>query len=135
MARSRRACPERSRRNPGDACWQMLFGAFRPQTIRKIKKVTSSERTRISYSLLSPATTHVVLPKENHMQLTEAATLDRKIRGSRPVPPCPGSPWTDLQFRGPFLEMFSTERGGQRKTYAQIRFFQVAALLHGVAQE
>jgi hypothetical protein len=27
---------------------------------------------------LSPATTYVVLPKENHKQLTEAATLDRK---------------------------------------------------------
>jgi hypothetical protein len=26
----------------------------------------------------SPATTYVVLPKENHMLLTEAATLDRK---------------------------------------------------------
>jgi hypothetical protein len=24
-ARSRRACPERSRGNPGDACWQLLF--------------------------------------------------------------------------------------------------------------
>jgi len=29
-------------------------------------------------SPLSPATTYVVLSKENHMQLTEAATLDRK---------------------------------------------------------
>jgi hypothetical protein len=29
-------------------------------------------------SPLSTATTYVVLPKENHMQLTEAATLDRK---------------------------------------------------------
>jgi hypothetical protein len=29
-------------------------------------------------SPLSPATTYVVLPKENHMQFTEAATLDRK---------------------------------------------------------
>src|SRR5712675_265697 len=29
-------------------------------------------------SLLSPATTDVVLSKENHTQLTEAATLDRK---------------------------------------------------------
>ena len=38
MARSRRACPERSRGNPGDACRQMLFGAFRPQTTREIKK-------------------------------------------------------------------------------------------------
>ena len=29
-------------------------------------------------SPLLPATTYVVLPNENHMQLTEAATLDRK---------------------------------------------------------
>src|SRR5450631_2381657 len=29
-------------------------------------------------SPLSPATTYVVLPKENHMHSTEAATLDRK---------------------------------------------------------
>jgi hypothetical protein len=29
-------------------------------------------------SPLSPSTTYVVLPKENHMQLTEAAILDRK---------------------------------------------------------
>jgi hypothetical protein len=33
-------------------------------------------------SLLSPATTGVVLSKENHTQLTEAATLDRKSGGS-----------------------------------------------------
>jgi hypothetical protein len=46
MARSRRACPERSRGNPGDACWQMLLGAFRPQTTTEDKKVTNSERSR-----------------------------------------------------------------------------------------
>jgi len=33
---------------------------------------------RFPASLLSPATTDVVLSKENHTQLTEAATLDRK---------------------------------------------------------
>ena len=33
-------------------------------------------------SPLSPATTYVVLHKENHMQLTEAATLDRKSGGA-----------------------------------------------------
>jgi hypothetical protein len=33
-------------------------------------------------SPLSPATTHVVLRKENHTQLTEAATLDRKSGGA-----------------------------------------------------
>ena len=38
MARSRRACPERSRGNPGDACWQMLFPAFQPQTTNQINK-------------------------------------------------------------------------------------------------
>ena len=29
---------------PGDVCWQMLFGAFRPQTTREIKKDTASDR-------------------------------------------------------------------------------------------
>ena len=33
-------------------------------------------------SPLSSATTYVVLPKENHIQLTEAATLDRKSGGA-----------------------------------------------------
>ena len=36
------------------------------------------ERTRISYFTALSNATYVVLPKENHMQLTEAATLDRK---------------------------------------------------------
>jgi hypothetical protein len=33
-------------------------------------------------SPLSPATTYVVLRKENHMQFTEATTLDRKSGGA-----------------------------------------------------
>jgi hypothetical protein len=36
------------------------------------------ERTRISYLTGLNSATYVVLPKENHMQSTEAATLDRK---------------------------------------------------------
>jgi hypothetical protein len=28
---------------PGDACWQMLLGAFRPQTTTEFKKVTNSD--------------------------------------------------------------------------------------------
>ena len=36
------------------------------------------ERTRISYFTALNGATCVVLPKENHMQLIEAATLDRK---------------------------------------------------------
>jgi hypothetical protein len=40
-----RACPERSRGNPGDACWPLRFEAFQPQTTGEIKKVTSSERS------------------------------------------------------------------------------------------
>ena len=39
----------------------------------------------------------MVLLKENHMQLTEAATLDRKSGKPR-----------DLQFPGPFLETRNT---------------------------
>jgi hypothetical protein len=73
------------------------------------------ERTRISYFTALSSATYVVLPKENHMQLTEAATLDRKsgeAEGSA-VPrtsrgnvfrqsavrwrACPGVPW-DLRF-------------------------------------
>src|SRR5271168_926671 len=36
------------------------------------------ERTLISYFTALTGATYMVLPKENHMQLTEAATLDRK---------------------------------------------------------
>jgi len=32
-------------KDPGDACWQMLFQAFQPRTTSQIKKVTSSERS------------------------------------------------------------------------------------------
>ena len=45
-------------------------------------------------SQLSPATTYVVLPKENHMHLTEAATLDRKsgeAEGSAVLRTLPGN--------------------------------------------
>jgi hypothetical protein len=33
-------------KDPGDACWQMLLGAFRPQTTTEDKKVTNSDRSR-----------------------------------------------------------------------------------------
>ncbi len=65
-------------KDPGDACWQMLLGAFRPQTTTEDKKSQTPSVPGFPTSPLSPATTYVVLPKETHMQLTEAATLDRK---------------------------------------------------------
>ena len=40
------------------------------------------ERSRISYFTALTATTYVVLLKENHTQLTEATTLDRKSGGA-----------------------------------------------------
>ena len=40
----------------GDACWQMLLGAFRPQTTPEDKKVTSSERSRGICSFTQPQT-------------------------------------------------------------------------------
>jgi hypothetical protein len=42
------------------------------------------ERNRISYLTALTSATYVVLPKENHMQLIEAATLD-EIRRSRGI--------------------------------------------------
>jgi hypothetical protein len=56
----------------------MLLGAFRPQTTTEDKKVTNSERTRISYFTALTVATYVVLPEENHIQWTEAANLYRK---------------------------------------------------------
>ena len=66
-------------------------------------KLCHPERTRIFYFTALTGATYVVLLKENHMQLLGAAALDRKSRGE---PTCPGVPWRDLQFRGPFLDMF-----------------------------
>jgi hypothetical protein len=40
------------------------------------------ERTRISYFTALNSANYVVLPKENHMQLTEAPTPDRKSGGA-----------------------------------------------------
>jgi hypothetical protein len=56
----------------------MLLGAFRPQTTTEDKKVTNSERTRISYFTALTVAAYVVLSEENHIQLTEAANLYRK---------------------------------------------------------
>ncbi len=62
---------------------------------RKIKShKLRPERTRISYFTSLTSVTYVVLPKENHMQLTEAATLDRKSGEadlSRCAPACRGA--------------------------------------------
>jgi hypothetical protein len=45
-------------KNPGDACWQMLLGAFRPQTAMEDKSVTRTTESRsqeIIHSLRSAA--------------------------------------------------------------------------------
>jgi hypothetical protein len=94
MARSRRACPERSRRNPGDACWQMLFRAFQPQTTGQIKKVTSSDRSEPGF----PATQHWTKPrvrlslKERRMRSANATNVHRKSGVAKR---------RDLQFTSP----------------------------------
>jgi hypothetical protein len=57
------------------------FSNFSPRTHRPFLFVIPSV-PGFPTSPLSPATTYVVLLKENHMQLTEAATLDRKSGGA-----------------------------------------------------
>jgi hypothetical protein len=47
------------------------------------------ERTRISYLTALTDATYVVLPKENHMRLAKATTLDRKSGVAE---------WRDLRF-------------------------------------
>ena len=52
--------------------WQRSFPFQQPSPF------CHPERTRISYFAALTGATYVVLLKENHMQLLEAATLDRK---------------------------------------------------------
>jgi hypothetical protein len=66
---------------------------------------------RISYFTALATATYVVLPKENHMQLTEAATLDRKSGGSRGI--CSSA---DLSWK-----CFSTERSGVERSAVSFR--------------
>ena len=47
-------------------------------SLQRSSPLCHPERTQISYFTALPVTTYVVLFKENHMQLIEAATLDRK---------------------------------------------------------
>jgi hypothetical protein len=41
-------------------------------------------------------------------------TTTLSFLSSRAQPTCPGVPWRDLQFRGPFLEMFSEPQNRMR---------------------
>jgi hypothetical protein len=51
-------------------------------SLQQPSPICHPERTRISYFTGLIGATCVVLPKENHMPLTEAATLDRKSGGA-----------------------------------------------------
>ena len=63
-------------KDPGDACWQVLFGEFQPQTTREIKKVTASERSRGS---AVPRTT--TLNAEHGAQTELSSRLSRAAVG------------------------------------------------------
>ena len=112
MARSRRACPERSRGNPGDACWQMLVRAFRPQTTTEAKK---SHKLRAYPDFLPHRSHQRPLVWFSLKRTTCSRSKPQLSTGNPGEPTFPGAPWRDLQFRGRFLEMFSTtdrKRGG-----------------------
>ena len=81
MARSRRACPECNRGNPGDACWQMLFGAFRPQATREIKK--SQTRSAAEERLLCSDNVGELMPQPcRAVSIGGAIERSRGIRSS-----------------------------------------------------
>jgi hypothetical protein len=79
-------------------------------------------------SPLSPATTYVVLPKENHMYLTEAATLDRKSGEAE------GSAVhsTGNQCRAAATRCSGTERKSHRSGDALDIFAALGVLFFGV---
>jgi hypothetical protein len=70
--------PLSSRAKPRDLQFHFLHNEYKVET----PLPCHPERTRISYSTALTAATYVVLLKENHMHLTEAATLDRKSGGA-----------------------------------------------------
>src|ERR1700693_6129818 len=69
-------CRRLHRPNDRPAPWQTVLSFQQPSPF------CHPERTRISYITALTAATHVVLPKENHTQPTEAATLNRKSGGA-----------------------------------------------------
>jgi len=70
---------------------RMLCRAFRPPKLQKIEKVTTSERTRISYFTALPAATYAALRKESRMKSTEVTVFDRKSGGAEGPAVRPGS--------------------------------------------
>jgi hypothetical protein len=67
------------------------------------------ERTRISYSQLSPVPRMWFSLKRT----TCSRPKPQLSTGNQGKPTSPGVPWRDLQFRGPFVEMFSRERSSR----------------------
>ena len=69
---------ERGAINNRPFLWQPPFPLATALSMQQPSPVCHPERTRISYFTALTGATYVVLLKENHMQLFEAATLDRK---------------------------------------------------------
>jgi hypothetical protein len=71
-------------KDPGDACRQMLLGAFRPQTTTEDKEVTNSERSRpvpaCRGGICSPRTSHG--NAEQYPQTKLSSRLPRRAVGS-----------------------------------------------------
>jgi hypothetical protein len=59
------------------------------------KKLQTPSVPGFPTSRLSAETTYVVLPKENHMKLTEAAALTGNP-GKPTCPACPGRPFLEI---------------------------------------
>src|SRR5450631_81252 len=84
---SRRACPElveRGRLNfrPVQIRFERCLGSATALSLQRPSPFCHPERTRISYLTALTGATYVVLPKENHIQLAEATSLDRKSGGA-----------------------------------------------------
>src|ERR1700733_6832924 len=77
-------------KDPGDACWQMVFGAFRPQTTREIKKVTSSDPDFLSRSTGQSRLCAFLLRKGASGPPTPPTFPGNPGERSRPVPACRG---------------------------------------------
>jgi len=81
-------------------------------SLQQPSPICHPERTRISCFTALTGATYVVLPKENHMKLIEAATLDRKSGGAE------GSAVPRTLHGNVFLESYPQKSVGSARAWS-----------------
>jgi hypothetical protein len=104
-------------KDPGDACWQMLLGAFWTQTTTEDKKVTNSERSRGICSSADPSWKRFSTERTRisyHAELATSAHEDCQRQQVRQ------KVWGSAGQRSAFAQPFQAPRIRRRKTSSPV---------------